>query len=553
MYPVIRPAIATIIGMAGMNFLLTRFHFSIYVTLAIFALLVGLTALAYFNKQLRNNNKIFGITALLAFLFLGALLFQWKFYDVEAKSHVGRRFRSGTAMMKPQEKEKWWTLRIKENDGGVVMAYFAKGSNCDPSDIIVGDSVFFLTYFNYPTSPYLRMLQNEEWKEIKRQKEEKKKQRRKNSKKHNNRDAITLNDTISNKSDSLDLIMEGYKRYLFYQGVSTVAFVSEGAWGYYYAEKEGRERFISSLPFWHDIAGKMKQRYALAGFSDSAEAIIEAMTTGDKSSISKGDKESFAKAGISHVLALSGFHLTVIVALLDVLLMRGLFKRRWKKITALMIIPFIWAFAFIAGLPPSLVRATTMCTFLQLALVIGNTQGLKNACGIAVFIMLIANPLNIMDVGFQLSFLSIIGIATIGVPLCKMCGRKLGRWAYITDIICISITCTLFTFPAVAYYFGQIPVYAIFSNLFVSIIATMFMWAALFWWIFIWWTTLNSLMTNILDFLANAMLFVADKVAQLPLSTIKYSPSLIDVIIIYITIALAILYAKKKSILPDSC
>ena len=60
-------------------------------------------------------------------------------------------------------------------------------------------------------------------------------------------------------------------------------------------------------------------------------------------------------------------------------------------------------------------------------------------------------------------------------------------------------------------------------------------------------------MTNILDFLANAMLFVADKVAQLPLSTIKYSPSLIDVIIIYITIALAILYAKKKSILPDSC
>ena len=115
----------------------------------------------------------------------------------------------------------------------------------------------------------------------------------------------------------------------------------------------------------------------------------------------------FSKAGISHVLALSGFHLTVIVALLDVLLMRGLFKRRWRKITALMIIPFIWAFTLIAGLPPSLVRATTMCSFLQLALVIGNNQGLKNACGIAVFLMLVANPLQIMDVGFQLSFLSL--------------------------------------------------------------------------------------------------------------------------------------------------
>ena len=280
--------------------------------------------------------------------------------------------------------------------------------------------------------------------------------------------------------------------------------------------------------------------------SEEGLAIVNAMTTGDKSVISAETKEHFSQAGISHVLALSGFHLTVIVSLLDVLLMRSLFKRRWKRLTALIIIPFIWAFAAIAGFPPSLVRATVMCSVFQLALVVGHGQQLKNAAAIAGFFMLLANPMLIMNVGFQLSFLSIIGIAVMGAPLCTWIGQKTGRWAVILDIIAISLTCTLFTFPVVAYHFGQIPLYSIISNLAVSLIATLIMWGAVLWWIFVWCQPVLSFLTKALDYLAQAMVWVADKVAAMPMSTIAYKPNILEVIVLYAITVLLLAFVYKK-------
>ena len=550
--PIVRPAIALIIGAFGMNFFLTFSRPSIYFSFSLLVIAVAGTAAIFYHKKLKKKYGLFGGFAMAAFAMMGAVLFQWNFMNVENASHQGKKLRIGAVITKPMEKNKWWTFRIKEKDGGVDMVYLAKSdSNNKQPDLMIGDSIFILSYFNYPTSHLLRKQLQQQIDRRNIEKEERKKEcehkKKRETTKIRRENMSPERDSANNSGFNLiDDEFEGYKRYLFYQGVSTVAYVSNSAWGYYYDNPEELDKYRNEKPLWHDIAGKMHDQYVKAGFSEDAEAIVDAMTTGNKTAISKETKDKFSKAGISHVLALSGFHLTVIVALLDILLMRGLLKRKWKKWSALIIIPVIWAFAFIAGMPPSLVRATAMCSVVQMALVVGHMQELKNAIGIALFAMLIWNPLQIMDVGFQLSFLSIIGIATVGIPLCQWAKNKVGRWAYFTDIVAISITCTLFTFPLVAYHFGQVPLYSIISNLFVTVIATLFMWTAVMWWIFAWCQFVNSVLTTLLDFLANAMIFTADTVAQLPMATIKYQPNIYEIPCIYFAGALIIMFFKKR-------
>lgn len=546
-YPILRPTIAALLGMMGANFLLSRIHFSIYIPLILLAVAVGATAWIYRrHTSLSNQSPAFGIGAMTAFFLLGATMIHWRFLSVEADAVGAKKMRVGVVATTPVEKTKWWTMTFHELNGAKTMLYVAKRDSTDSQmpDIQKGDTIWALSYFDMPSSPYLRKIKQREMDEWKAKKEE----RKRNKKKDQGEQTQDLSkDTVATDSDGeRQKQFDGYADYLFYNGISSSVYVSEGAWGYKMADMPAVGYGASRHDEDKAVAELMRRQYEEAGMSEEGLAIVNAMTTGDKSVISAETKEHFSQAGISHVLALSGFHLTVIVSLLDVLLMRSLFKRRWKRLTALIIIPFIWAFAAIAGFPPSLVRATVMCSVFQLALVVGHGQQLKNAAAIAGFFMLLANPLLIMNVGFQLSFLSIIGIAVMGAPLCTWIGQKTGRWAVILDIIAISLTCTLFTFPVVAYHFGQIPLYSIISNLAVSLIATLIMWGAVLWWIFVWCQPVLSFLTKVLDYLAQAMVWVADKVAAMPMSTIVYKPNILEVAVLYAITAFLIAFVYKK-------
>lgn len=569
-YPILRPSIALLLGMIGANLLLGFIHFSVFIPFSVLVISVVISTWLFLHNNNRNSVRCnrFGVSALIAFFFLGATLAHWRYVSVEAHTIDSSKCRFGVVETQPVENTKWWTFRFREPDGSTYMAYLAKDdtTNHEPPQMLVGDSIWLITYFTMPTSPYLKsqfQMQMDQQKRVsnlrkqvreakkqvkKAEREEKKKpsiqKRRKQKKDEQSPEKESLSSDSTHTDDRSKY--NGYSNYLFFHGIPSEMYCSEGAWGLCYRDSDFQQEFRRQLQDNKDIASVMREQYATAGFSEEANAIVDAMTTGNKTEISQQLRKQFADAGISHVLALSGFHLTIIVSLIDVLMLRGVFSRRWRRMSALPVIPFIWAFAYIAGFPPSLVRATLMCSVFQLALVIGHGQQLKNAAAIAGFFMIAFNPMIIMDVGFQLSFLSIIGIAVVGAPLCTWLGQKTGRWAVVFDILCISLTCTVFTFPVVAYHFGQVPLYSLLSNLFVSLIATLIMWAAVFWWIFSWCNPVCALLTSVLNGLTAAMVFVARTVAQLPMSTVKYSPHILEVIIIYLVIILLLVYAYNK-------
>ncbi len=147
-------------------------------------------------------------------------------------------------------------------------------------------------------------------------------------------------------------------------------------------------------------------------FKDKDLAILSALTLGDKSQLESDTRQLFSDTGTSHVLALSGLHLSIIFSLLQMLLLHKRLMRRHMLCCANgLIIAALWGFVFLAGAPLSLLRSAIMLTMLQLGLLFNHNQhSTLNNLFIAAFVLLICDPLSLFDVGFQLSFTAVFSI-----------------------------------------------------------------------------------------------------------------------------------------------
>lgn len=276
-----------------------------------------------------------------------------------------------------------------------------------------------------------------------------------------------------------------------------------------------------------------------------AQAVVAAMTVGDKSGLSRSLRNAYAKAGTSHVLALSGLHLSIIYMLLTMLTLRR--KRFW--IGQLSVVLAIWAFALITGLSPSVVRAATMISIYSLFALGGRRHSPLGVLSFTALVMMLASPAVVYDVGFQLSFTSMMGILLF-MPLfeCLMPWLlKRAAWPlrFAGGLMAVSVAAQLGTAPLVAYHFGQLPLWFFLSNLIVVPLATLLLYAAVL-------TLIVPQLGFLLMWIAALLNTLNTSLAALPLATIGgLHPSPLQVLLLYVAIAalwLAILlYTSKKS------
>lgn len=266
------------------------------------------------------------------------------------------------------------------------------------------------------------------------------------------------------------------------------------------------------------------------------KSIIEAMTIGHRSSMDKNLRKQFAAAGISHMLALSGFHLSAIYLLLYLLLrpIRNIPKVRIA--VSLSVILLLWFYALLTGMSPSIVRAVIFCTIIEICHLSRRRVNLLNSCSIASFIILMYDPLFIGHIGFQLSFLSVMGIA--------LWQHQLPR-NWLLGILTITIICSLVTFPLVAHYFGTLPVYGLLTNPVATILAYPIVILSMLWWLLsLIFIPVNWLL-QIIVFFTHLLVSLVRMVGGLPLSTIHYTPSSTVVILWYIILFLLHITLKR--------
>lgn len=205
-------------------------------------------------------------------------------------------------------------------------------------------------------------------------------------------------------------------------------------------------------------------------------ALTKALLSGDKSDVSREINSAFRDSGASHILALSGMHLGVLYwILLKVTSVFGNFRAVRKVRSCLVILISAW-YTLITGASASLVRALLFITLNEAAKMAGRETRPMNIFFIALVIQLTIAPSNVMGAGFQLSYLAMAGIYLVYPKIKSWYPGKRGnplKWLW--DTSALSISCQIFTGPAVWLIFGSFPKYFLLTNLIAVPLSTFIM------------------------------------------------------------------------------
>ena len=266
-----------------------------------------------------------------------------------------------------------------------------------------------------------------------------------------------------------------YGQYLQRQGISGTAIVYSGYW---------RKLLQPSTPTFKMQALMLREqivkKFRTWNLEDDVLAIISALTIGDKSKLTREIKATYNAAGVSHILALSGLHIGILSMILSWLFypLRRVCGGKW--IASFLIVGLLWGFAFLSGLSPSVIRAVTMFSAYVVASIFSEDRFSGfSALTLTAFIMLIYQPMYLFDVGFQLSFMAVLGIFLFYPLIDSLFVVRNKIVAYLWNIISLSLSAQLATLPLILYYFGTFPVYFLLSNLVVAPIAVFILSATL--------------------------------------------------------------------------
>ena len=196
-----------------------------------------------------------------------------------------------------------------------------------------------------------------------------------------------------------------------------------------------------------------------------ANQIAKAILLGQKKNLDKEVSEAYVTAGAMHILAVSGLHVGIVYGFFFLFVKPYRLKVRKRVLYLSLIILLIWGYALLTGMSPSVMRAATMFSLMALAQMKSRNPSIFNAIALSAVILLVNDPFLIYAVGFQLSYLALIGILVIQPLLVRLWNPSNRIVDYIWQITTVSFAAQLATFPISAYYFHVFPTYFAIANL----------------------------------------------------------------------------------------
>lgn len=202
--------------------------------------------------------------------------------------------------------------------------------------------------------------------------------------------------------------------------------------------------------------------------------VASALLLGYQEKLDKDLIQSYSSAGAMHVLAVSGLHVGILFFILKFSFsaLKRLPKGKWLFLVSILL--SLWFYAMMTGFSPSVLRATTMFSFLLVGEeIIYRKTSIYNTLAVSGILLLLFNPYLIFEVGFQLSYLAVVGIVYLQPKIYNLIYVKNIVLDNAWKITAVSIAAQLATFPLGLYYFHQFPVYFFISNLIVIPAATL--------------------------------------------------------------------------------
>ncbi len=250
--------------------------------------------------------------------------------------------------------------------------------------------------------------------------------------------------------------------------------------------------------------------------SPAEAGIASALVLGVKDGLDNEITEAYTATGTMHVLAVSGMHVGLIFLLFAWLFDRFPAKSRPKIVIAVVSLVFLWAYAFVTGLSASVLRAVVMFTIMILAQTWGKNTNKYNNLAISAFLLLIFEPFMLWDVGFQLSYLAVLGILYLYGRIYRWLTvpTRVGDWIW--QAVALSLAAQLATFPLSLYYFHQFPNYFLLANPPIIFLGTVGLWLGIALLGFSWLPYLGALLGSLLKWTIVLLNQVAGWIEALP-------------------------------------
>lgn len=337
-----------------------------------------------------------------------------------------------------------------------------------------------------------------------------------------------------------------YVRWLRVHGFSAQTFIYYSDWELRRVSLQPLSRFerlrLRAMLFRDRLVNRFVQMTSSSA-DDQGTAIIASMVLGDRHTVSRQTKDLYSATGASHVLALSGLHLGIIYTVLTLLFGR---RRRHEWLSQALILSAIWGYVVLVGMGTSIMRSAVMLSIFSLCQVLHRDGASVNTLSFAAICLLVASPMSLWDISFQLSFLAVLAIAVYYRPMYRLLRLKTRVGRSVWGMLAISVAAQLGTAPVVAYYFGRFSTYFLLTNLIVIPFATVIIYGSVVLAVLSSWSVVAMLVAHLLTTLARWLNASLGWVATLPGASISdIKMSLPQVYLIYIALfCLTVAFAR---------
>ncbi|WP_317194892.1 ComEC/Rec2 family competence protein [Algoriphagus pacificus] len=248
----------------------------------------------------------------------------------------------------------------------------------------------------------------------------------------------------------------------------------------------------------------------------SSNQVAQALLLGQKQYLDKDTRKAYSESGVMHILAVSGLHVGIIYALLLFLIKPLKLSSKARKTYLFLVILLIWFYALITGMSPSVLRASTMFSLISLGQMRERKPSIFNVLAFSAMLMMCFAPLVIFEVGFQLSYLAVLGIVMIQ-PLILRFWYPPNKWLeYVWQLVVVSLAAQLSTFPLTLFYFHAFPTYFLLGNLLIIPLTFLIMQIGIPLILLSWIPYLSDFLGWVVNFLIQFQNFLIGQIQQLP-------------------------------------
>jgi competence protein ComEC len=256
-----------------------------------------------------------------------------------------------------------------------------------------------------------------------------------------------------------------YERHAAFQGIFHQVFLKKNDWKVLQKRSaNGFKQLVFSAQAY--VLNVLQQSVSTGPDSYRDElGIAEALLIGYTNDLDKDLVEAYSNTGVVHIIAISGMHLALIYVLLVWIFAKIPLVNTSKLLQLFLILTCLWFFSVLTGASPSVMRAAVMFSFIAVGKTWFKEGSVYNSLAASAFFLLCYNPCYLWAVGFQLSYLAVLGIVIFYKPVYNILYIK-NKWLDKTwRLVSVSTAAQLLTFPVCIYYFHQFPNLFLIANL----------------------------------------------------------------------------------------